>query len=604
MRVLFLALSVMLLMTLTACGGSGGGSGGSGGAPSPAAGFETYTENGGVRRVDGSVDVYIVYSPESQQYMPELIRRFNQAQADGLNPVTGQPRAQGETPIYVWGTPPDSGSSGTVAQGILNALIAPNNANVYRPTIYQPSVSHWLGWVNFNSGRPIFDIASARGTALTPVVLAIWEERLQQLEAATGKPREQIGWSDILTVLNDGWTEGRRAVYYGHTDPRISSTGLSATIIEFYACARVNGFDGRKLTQVEVDDPLVQTCMQNIQQLVRHYSHRTEDFLEYFGQGPEYLDMLAMEEVDIICINQGGSQGDDQCLRPQNGRLVALYPAEGTFWHEHPFGVVNANWVTEAQSDAAVVFTDFVLLEDSQKTIMSYGFRPANPAVPVEFPFVESNGVLADMPAPVLDIPDFSVINQIQQSWTKVKKQADVMLLIDTSGSMTEENKMGNAIDAAIAFIEALESTNRIGLTTFSNDVRLRVPLDGYETVYNQVYGQTRGLRAEGGTELYAALYETIQALNNEPDADRVRAIVLLSDGADTGDRGVTLNQVVAALRESSTSLNPVIVIPIAYGSNADTTTLNAIAQASRTRVIPGDTDNIKRLLELISGYF
>jgi Ca-activated chloride channel homolog len=224
--ILWLWLAVLALV-VAACDGGGGGAVGVGG-PRPDAGYETYTENGGVNRPNNAINIYIAYSPESQQYMPEVIRRFNQLGAEGKNAVTGAALAAGERPIYVWGTPPDSGSSGTVAQGVLNALIAPNNSNVYRPTIFQPSVGHWLSWVNFNYGRPIFDLADARGTALTPVVIGIWEERLNQLERLTGKTREQIGWADILPVLQNGWSEGRRAVYYGHTDLRHSSTGLSA----------------------------------------------------------------------------------------------------------------------------------------------------------------------------------------------------------------------------------------------------------------------------------------------------------------------------------------------------------------------------------------
>jgi hypothetical protein len=112
------------------------------------AGFETYHEDGGVPRPGNAVDVYIVYSPESQQYLPRIIAAFNEASADGRNPVTGQPYAAGERPLYVRGQQPTTGSSGSVAQGIINAFIAPNNDQVYHPTLFQPSVSHWLELIN------------------------------------------------------------------------------------------------------------------------------------------------------------------------------------------------------------------------------------------------------------------------------------------------------------------------------------------------------------------------------------------------------------------------------------------------------------------------
>lgn len=600
-----------LVLALSACDSSASSNNNvqqSGGVP-PAPGFEVYTHNGGVPRPSNAVDIYMVYSPESEQYMPELIRRFNQAYADGKNPVSGANLTSSERPIYVWGTDPVTGSSGTVAQGVVNAIIAPNNANVYKPTIFQPSVSHWLGWVNSNSNRQIFNLAEARATALSPVVIGIWEERLDQLIQMTGKSRENIGWADLLRVLNDGWGEGRRAVYYGHADPRHSSTGLSTSIIEFYACARNNGFTGRRLSVDQIDDPTVQDCMQQIQNLVRHYSRRTEDFLEYFGQGPEYLDMLALEETDLICINLGAMQGDQQCLQPQGGKLAAIYPAEGTFWHEHPFGIVQydvaqGGWTTAEQRDAARVFTDFVLSAESQRHIMTAGFRPANPDVPIEYPFVLENGVLPQGPSTILDVPEIQVINAIQASWTKVKKQADVMIVMDISGSMQDANKLEQAKAAAQRFLDGMAPGNRVGLALFNNEVEMRVPLGALEGVKSQIEANILGLRADGGTELFQALTEITNDLNQLGEGERVRALVLLSDGADTGDSGVTLNAALQAIGASRDSLNPVIVVPLAYGADADVLTLNSIAQASRTRLQSGSPEDIGQVLEFLSSFF
>ncbi len=82
---------------------------------------------------DNAVEISIVYAPESEQYLPEAIDNFNQSFKDGINPVTGQAMAEDERPIWVEGRP---GSSGTVHQGIINAIIAPNNQNVEQPTIF------------------------------------------------------------------------------------------------------------------------------------------------------------------------------------------------------------------------------------------------------------------------------------------------------------------------------------------------------------------------------------------------------------------------------------------------------------------------------------
>ncbi|PJF20209.1 MAG: hypothetical protein CUN56_17320, partial [Phototrophicales bacterium] len=74
-----------------------------------------------------AIEISIIYAPESELYLPQAIEAFNASYRNGINPVTGEPLVDGERPIFVTGT---SGSSGTVAQGIINALIAPNNTNV------------------------------------------------------------------------------------------------------------------------------------------------------------------------------------------------------------------------------------------------------------------------------------------------------------------------------------------------------------------------------------------------------------------------------------------------------------------------------------------
>jgi hypothetical protein len=47
-----------------------------------------------------------------------------------------------------------------------------------------------------------------------------------------------------------------------------------------------------------------------------------------------------------------------------------------------------------------------------------------------------------------------------------------------------------------------------------------------------------------------------------------------------------------------------VVVIPVAYGGDADINALNSIARASATRVQSGDPENIQQVLQIISSYF
>ncbi|XWX04414.1 VWA domain-containing protein [Aggregatilineales bacterium SYSU G02658] len=576
-------LSVLVaLAVLAGCTGSSGG----GSAAVPA----------------NAIEISIIYAPESADYLPTIMNQFNESYRQGINPVTGQRLAAGERPIFITGR---DGSSGTIMQGIVNAVLTPNSENVARPTIFQPSVRHWLALANYQARRELFDLGDSPATANAPVVMAIWESRLRAIRQTVGY--DDIGWEELLMVINsaNGWQDfglpnARRTVFYGHTDPFVSSTGLSTLIAEFYAAARAAGIDERTLSLATVNNEEVREGVRAIEQLIRHYSTRTTEFKNYIAQGPEYLDFVALEENDLIAINRGLT-----AYQPPE-RLVALYPKEGTFFHDHPMAVVNANWVTDEQRAAARVFIEYVRLPAQQEYIMQFGFRPVIPGVPLGFPFEEQYGVTKEGPSVLLDAPPPDVIAAVQNTWEFVKKQADIMLLIDVSGSMAQDNKLEQAKIAALAFLDRMESNNRIGLAVFSDNVRIEVPLDNFETNIAQMRQRIQQLGPEGGTSLYDAVVDIVTLLSESTDSDRIRAIVLLSDGEDTTSRRFRLADVEAVIRATRNELNPIIVVPVGYGRLSDDLirVLQRIAAASNTTWQSGDPNNIGRILELISSFF
>jgi Ca-activated chloride channel family protein len=556
-------------------------------------------ESDNFSKPSNAIEISIIYAPEEELYIKDAIFTFNREGAYGRNPLTGKALARGERPIWVVGK---NGSSGTVAEGIRNAIVAPNNTNVERPTIYSPSVRHWLALVNYQTGQRVFDVTGAPATANAPVVMAIWESRLNALKAKHGN---DIGWKELTQLFNspNGWRDyglpGRSAVYYGHTDPAISSTALSTLMAEFYASTRYNAgiTDGGKLIMDHVNNPKVQDGVRQFEKLIKHYSARTTEFKEYIAQGPDYLDFVALEENDLIFINMGKTQA-----RPPE-KLVALYPKEGTFSHDHPFAIPQTNWVTEEQHQAAKVFTDYVLSKPIQQKVLEAGFRPVNKEVPVGGPISAENGVDPNQPRTFLPVPDPQVIAAVQQSWQLVKKQADVLILIDTSGSMNDQNKIVTAKEAIRVFLDDQTSKNNVGLIEFNTNVRTLTALGSLESNRDQIINQVNALRANGNTALFDAMLVALKEVSSRPDSSRIQAILVLSDGQDTSSRA-RINDVVREITNTRNGRTPVLVIPIAYGKDADVNALSAIARASDTKVQSGDPNNIRNLLSIIGSYF
>jgi Ca-activated chloride channel family protein len=176
------------------------------------------------------------------------------------------------------------------------------------------------------------------------------------------------------------------------------------------------------------------------------------------------------------------------------------------------------------------------------------------------------------------------------------------VLLIDTSGSMSGD-KIDQAKQAALAFIDKLPTQNRLGLTTFNENITERVALDSFERNSADVRAAIQSLRAGGDTSLYDAIIQAVGTLSQGQESDRIRAIVLLSDGQDTASTQ-SLNTMVTAINAQRGGKNPILIIPVAYGSDADINALNAIARASSSRVQSGDPASIQKVLEIISSYF
>jgi Ca-activated chloride channel family protein len=523
--------------------------------------------------------------------------RSNAAYASGHDPLSGAALGANEPTACVEGY---SDSAGLVMQRIVDAVNSPNGKIDNLPTVWIPSVSHWLVLTNYQANHQVFDLTDSPATALAPVVMAIWESRLKALQKAN--PGKDIGWQQLLDIFNNpqGWAAygftGRRAIYYGHTDPFLSSTGLSTLIAEYYASARYTaGRTGRRLTLEDVNDKDVQQGVRNIENLIKHYAPRTTEFKEYIARGPDYLDMVALEENDLIYINEGKTT-----YQPPE-RLVALYPSEGTFYHEHPFAIPNASWVTADQRWAAEKFRAFVLSVPIQELVLAGGFRPANPSVPLGYPIVSQLGADPSQPRTVLDVPDPKVLSAIQQSWTYVKKRADVWLMIDVSGSMNDENKIGKAREAAQVFLDNIALQNRVGLITFNSKVNVLVKMDNVEANKSQLKDQINGLVADGGTALYDAMRVALQQLQDDENTDHIRAIVLLSDGCDTSSTPADPADILTKISASqSNDANPILVLPVAYGSDACGPTMKSIADASKTKVNVSVPNDIKSIMDIL----
>ncbi len=542
-------LLVVLALLFSSCGslpGGGGDTTDSGQAPANA------------------VRITIAYSPEKEGWLKERIAAFNRSriQVDGR-------------PVFVEGI---NRSSGAARTEIKNGQL--------QVTVWSPSASTWLEVLKYEGGNPNVAVSN-QPLVLTPVVISMW----RPMAEALGWPNTAIGWSDMLALIEnpDGWGAyghpewGRFS--WGHTDPEISTSALSTLLAEFYAAVGKQ----RELTVEDVRKPESQQFIRDLGRGIKHYGYNTLVFSENMRKfGMSYISAFPMEEITLIDFNKNKNPPVP---------LVAIYPREGTFWHDNPFIVMAS--ASEQERRAAQQFYDFLLTVESQQLAMSYGFRPANVDVPLADPVSIAYGVQPQGVQSVLPVPPADVIVAAKNTWALNRKRADILLVVDVSGSM-EGEKIEAAKSGLGAFLMRILPEDRVGLVAFSSDARLLVPPAPLSESRIALDDTIAGLRAQGKTALYDALILSKQALDDLPAAedDRIRAIVLLSDGLDNASQ-ITFDGLQQAFDESGIS-----IFPVAYGEDADTATLERIVEFSRTILVKGDSGDIGQIFENLSRYF
>lgn len=150
-----------------------------------------------------------------------------------------------------------------------------------------------------------------------------------------------------------------------------------------------------------------------------------------------------------------------------------------------------------------------------------------------------------------------------------------LMMVFDTSASLAGERLTG-LIGAGNDLVKALRPDDAAALMTFSEPIRLAVPL---ATSRTRLLSQLNALKATGATALHDAIFLALQL--RPVDAGAIRPVALVfSDGLDTSS-WLTSAQVIEAARRSG------IVIHVVELSNMvrGTTFAHALADAGGGRV-------------------
>lgn len=169
----------------------------------------------------------------------------------------------------------------------------------------------------------------------------------------------------------------------------------------------------------------------------------------------------------------------------------------------------------------------------------------------------------------------FAEVKIKADSGDQARERAPVSLVValDTSGSMGGE-KITQAKQAVIKLIQEMRDEDEIAFVRYESDAKVIQPLARVGQVRASLIEQVRKIEAGGGTNIPAGLGQALSALS-EAGSKRVRRVVLVSDGIDSG------RQQAESIAQTATGRG-VAISSLGVGLDFDESYMASVARAGR----------------------
>lgn len=258
------------------------------------------------------------------------------------------------------------------------------------------------------------DREMCRSVLRTPLVLVAWKERADVLWGDDPNGRLWLRLHNALTNPT-GWEAYGYPewgyIKFGHTNPLKSNSGFQTILLMTYNYfGKTSG-----LTSADIlSDADYQSWLTEFEGAISQFGDSTGTYMEdIIAYGPSLYDIVAVYEATAI------EQAENAVGR--YGELQIYYPP-ATHMSDHPFCVLQAEWVAPEEAQAAQMFIDYLTGREMQElALLRYGFRPVDAGVPLDQPGsplrrFAANGLRIDLP-PEVEVPPGSVLNTLLDFW-------------------------------------------------------------------------------------------------------------------------------------------------------------------------------------------
>lgn len=347
--------------------------------------------------------VNVLYSTEKEAWLNEVIADFESsgARVDG-HPIKIELEKMGSWEI-----------NAAVVDGTRKPVIV-SPASTLQIAALQDSTSAQFGRSLVNPA----DTTTCRSVVKTPLVLVAWKERADVLWGQ--QPGSRL-WRNIhdLLINPQGWAALNQPewgyVKFGHTDPLKSNSGFMTILLMTYGYFGKNS--GLTSSDILTDSEYQKWFLEN-EAAIGQFEYSTGPLMQKMvSYGPSTLDFATVYEATAI------EQAENAVGR--YGELRVYYPPS-LLWSDHPFCILDGDWVTPQQAEAAELFIDYLTSTPVQTTaLMNHGFRPVDASIKLEqagspFDRYAAYGFRVDLSAlPEVEIPPGNVLNTLREFWSR-----------------------------------------------------------------------------------------------------------------------------------------------------------------------------------------
>jgi len=350
-----------------------------------------------------TISVSVLYSTEKEAWLNDVIVAF-----ENTNPkIDGHPVKIELEKMGSWEI------NAAVLDGTRKPVIV-SPASTLQIAALQDSSSIKFGHSLVNPA----DKSTCHSVVTTPLVLVAWKQRADVL---WGRQPSISLWRNLHDALVNpqGWAFYNHPewgyVKFGHTNPLQSNSGFMTILLMTY------GYYGKtnNLTATDIlSNSDYQKWFLETESSIGQFEYSTGPLMDKMvSYGPSTFDMVTVYEATAI------EQADNAVGR--YGELRVYYPP-AMLWSDHPFCLLNADWVSPQQAQAAKLFIDYLTSQPAQQSaLMKYGFRPVDSSIKLEqsgspFDRYAANGFRADLSSiPDVEIPAGNVLNTLRDFWSR-----------------------------------------------------------------------------------------------------------------------------------------------------------------------------------------